>query len=115
MVLVLLVSDGVISSKVMHAEAPKAEAEDPTEQQGGMYFQKVEVRALSITADYLPRRLDIVAMRAGSKAEVRLCRGISRPCGPDRGEDGEQYSLPSRGAHLHVARAFLICRGALWA
>ena len=90
----------------MHAEAPKAEAEDPTEQQGGMYFQKVEVRALSITADYLPRRLDIVAMRAGSKAEVCLCMCFSRPCGPDRREDGMQYTLPSRGAwgpvHLHV-------------
>ena len=37
-----------------------------------MYFQRVDIRALSITADYLPRRLNIVAMRAGSKAEVRL-------------------------------------------
>ena len=35
-----------------------------------MYFQRVEIRALSVTVDTLPRRLDVVAMRAGSKAEV---------------------------------------------
>ena len=38
-----------------------------------MYFQRVEVRALSITLDYLPRRLDLAALRAGSTAEVLPC------------------------------------------
>lgn len=37
---------------------------------GAIFFQRCEIRGLSVVVDYKPRRLDVAALRAGNLAEV---------------------------------------------
>lgn len=49
-----------------------AEAPPPVHdaRSAGSVFQHVEIRALPVTIDYLPRRLDLAALQAGRMEEV---------------------------------------------
>ena len=37
---------------------------------GGVFFQRCEIKGVTVVVDYKPRRLDVAALRAGNLAEV---------------------------------------------